>query len=126
MDCLIKFDPSYAEAGAKLKKLASVCHLHLKTNFRDHITLSSKVAHHCLGFMFSSDDSDHKCPPSCGDHSLHCPECNMPVRLVDELTRLYESVEPCVTDPEERLDLNHEIKTITHNILVYVFVGHLA
>ena len=50
----------------------------------------------------------------------------MPVRLVDELTRLYESVEPCVTDPEERLDLNHEIKTITHNILVYVFVGHLA
>ena len=36
----------------------------------------------------------------------------MPERLVAELTRLYEVVEPRVEDPEERLDLEHEIKTI--------------
>ena len=124
VDRLVEFDQAYTDAGDKIKQLASDCHLHLKTNYRDHVQTASQVGHHCLGHMFSTDDTDHRCPPSCNNHTKHCPECDMPERLVAELTRLYEVVEPRVEDPEERLDLEHEIKTIAQNIPIYV--GHLA
>ena len=124
VDRLVTFNPAYSEAGVKLKKLASDCHLHLKTNYRDHITLASEVGHHCLGHMFSANDTEHRCPPSCNGHTKHCPECDLPDRLVHELKRFYEAVEPSVADTEERLDLKHEIKTIADNIPIYV--GHLA
>ena len=124
VDRLVEFDQAYTDAGDKIKQLASDCHQHLKSNYRDHIQTASQVGHHCLGHMFSTDDTDHRCPPSCNNHTKHCPECDMPERLVGELTRLYEVVKPSITDPEERLDLEYEIQTISKNIPVYV--GHLA
>ena len=67
---LVSFSPDYLDAGNKLIKLAGECHLHLKTNLRDHVTLSSNVGHHCLGYMFSVDDTDHRCPPTCGKYRI--------------------------------------------------------
>ena len=113
VDLLVGFDRSYTDAGVKLKKLATDCHMHLKTNYRDHIRIVSEVGSHCLGLMLSADNSDHQCPPSCKNHTKHCPECDMPERLVGELTRLYEVVKPSITDPEERLDLEYEIQTLS-------------
>jgi hypothetical protein len=67
---LVTFSPEHADVGKKLKNLARACHLHLKTNFRDHLSLSSKVGHHCLGFLFSEDVADHRCPHSCGNYHM--------------------------------------------------------
>ena len=124
VDRLVQFDPSCADAGTKLKKLASECHLHLKSDYRDHIAVASDVGRHCLGFLFSVEDSDHRCPPSCGNHEAHCAKCDMPERVMTELRQLYDAVAPNVIDNEERLDLEHEIRTINKNIPLYV--GHLA
>jgi hypothetical protein len=37
VDRLTTFAPTLTDAGARLKKLAAECHLHLKSDYRDHI-----------------------------------------------------------------------------------------
>ena len=49
IDRLTSFDRELVATGEKLKDMAKKCHLHLKSNYRDHIRLNSSVGSHCLG-----------------------------------------------------------------------------